>query len=295
MARWPVVLLVLLCAELDLQSSPALLGACAQDAPAPANVDSEGGDVPADGEAAPEAGLASMVDSMAELQQKLGQLKKLVDDRTGDDPAMKERMEGLMKQLEGLGLGDLASQGKAASEKDRKAEVQVMTACLSLSLQSAFPTRRSSSLSTLKRMASGKMTKEEASGLPVMRMVAVCIKDLSNDEFKKFTHGKLTSLPDALKAKAALPESKEQVLKLEEDIPSIWEEMLATVAAPMEIAAQEAADKEPKPPVPSSYGLLALVPLLLIAAFLGKKFLDMQNAQRSREEQKKGKAAKKNK
>merc|ERR1719253_303812 len=50
----------------------------------------------------------AFVDSAKELNEKLAQLKALLDAKgEGADPALKERLQGLQQQLQGLGLDGL--------------------------------------------------------------------------------------------------------------------------------------------------------------------------------------------
>uniref|UniRef100_A0A7S2AGY7 Transmembrane protein n=1 Tax=Alexandrium andersonii TaxID=327968 RepID=A0A7S2AGY7_9DINO len=284
--RRPSLLLLLFCgACLEL----LFLTVNAQEAEQPASADADDAAQADDSGTGEDA--ASVADasesSLEELQKKLSQLKELVQKRGVEDPEwFKEKFEALSKQLSSMGL-DSSNLG-GDSQKD--AEIQVLTACLTLSIKSEGP-RKSGTFSALQRMASGTLKAAEASELPLMRMVAVCAMRLSNTEYQSFTSGKLTSMPKPLVDKAALPAAKEDVLALEKDIPSVWE-LLPTVAAPLRDTMKEAAAKE-SGPASNTYGLVAAVPLLLAIAFLAKKFVDMQNAQRERESSKKEKAAKK--
>jgi len=241
----------------------------------------------------------SFTDSARELREKLGQLKSLLDKRSDSvDPGLKERLEGLTKQLSSLGLDGLADMTDSRldgvadmTESKKSAEKQVITACISMAVK-RVGLKRSVALRSLKMLASGTMKPQVASEDQLMRTIVVCLGGLSDAEFKQFTAGKLDTLPKALADKAVSSASKAEVLALEGEFPGIWEQ-LASAASPVYMSLKEAAAKEAPPPVPIRYGLLAGVPIVLAVAFLSKKFLDMQQDLKMKVKLKKEKVAKK--
>lgn len=240
-------------------------------------------------EGAPPAAPVNFAESAKELQEKLAQLKGLLDKRGGAvDPALKERLDGLTKQLAGLGFAGAAADGAMSRAGNKEAD-KFIANCITMSLKRAGM-RRPSTLGALRRLASGKLTVEEATGMEFVRLVAVCITGLSDAELKQFNDGKLDKLPKALADKAASSEGKKEVLNLEKELPGAWE-MLARVAAPLYDSVSGASGAGQRPPV--LYGLLAGIPALLMVGFLAKKFLDMQKGKNEKEERKKEKAAKK--
>mmetsp|Transcript_26078 Transcript_26078/g.35172 ORF Transcript_26078/g.35172 Transcript_26078/m.35172 type:complete len:318 (+) Transcript_26078:37-990(+) len=314
MMLWPSVLLVSLCVvQFEPKLAPFSISAWAQETSAPDDgevEESQGGDE----EEEEEVGESVLADSAKkvqdnlglltellgkggaggnpakELKEKLGLLTELLVKKhgAGADPALKERLDGLSKQLENIGasLGGLDTDSSARNN----AEQQVLAACVALAMWRAGP-KHTATFKALRRMASGSLKAEEASELPLMRMVAVCVTGLSDTEYQQFTAGKLGELPKSLADKAALPAAKAEVLALENEIPGVWDQ-LVTVASPMYDTMKEAAGKESGTP-PIMYGLLAAIPLLLGFAFLGKKFFDMQRDLQEKNERKKEKAAKK--
>jgi len=314
MMLWPSALLVSLCVvQFEPKLAPFSISAWAQETSAPDDgevEESQGGDeeeedevgesVLADSAKKVQDNLGLLTDLLGkdgatanpakELKEKLGLLKELLVKKhgAGADPALKERLDGLTKQLEniGLSLGGLDTDSSARNN----AEQQVLAACITMAIKRAGP-KHTATFKALRRMASGSLKAEEASELPLMRMVAVCVTGLSDTEYKRFTAGKLDELPKSLADKAALPAAKAEVLALENEIPGVWDQ-LVTVARPMYDTMKEAVGKEAGTP-PIMYGLVAAIPLLLGFAFLGKKFFDMQRDLQEKNERKKEKAAKK--
>merc|ERR1719163_951729 len=93
------------------------------EAPAPAEEKAEGGGVKVEEGAAGEGGEGgegqtdeekgqAFADSAKELQEKLAQLRALLDAKgEGADPGLKEKLAGLESQLKGLGLEELTGGG----------------------------------------------------------------------------------------------------------------------------------------------------------------------------------------
>lgn len=237
----------------------------------------ESAKAPAEGEAAAEEeSPKDFAASMQELQDKMGQLKGLLEKRGDVDPALRERLEGLTKQLNGLGIG--GGDGGAAA---RKAEQSVLTACLTLSLASAGP-KKSSTFKAMGRLASGRVTKEEAADMELMKLVAVCVTGLSDKEYKKYTAGNLFTLPKHLTDKAAGKTARDEVLALESEIENVWKQ-IGDIAKPLYDTMREATGKGA---LPMWYGLVAAVPLIGAVGFLGKKFFDLQKSQEAAAEAK---------
>lgn len=248
----------------------------AEAAEAAAEAGAEGGDDE------PAEGGQNFVDSAKELQDKLAQLKGLLAAKGGDvDPQLKERLEGLEKQLEGLDLGGGlggGSGGEASAEL-----LEFLGGCVMMSLRKAGM-RKPQSLAALGALASGKLTQEEGSDLDLVRMVSVCISELTDKELAEFKAGQLQVLPQALAAKAADAGAKDVVLGIEAEV---WKQLGPVSKA---LQSQILGDASGGRSLPSGVGLIAGVPLFLAFVFLGKKFLEMQARDGEKKDKKKSKA-----
>jgi len=219
---------------------------------------------------------ASLAASAQELQEKLAQLKGLLEKRAdGADPALQERLKGLEAQLKSLNL-----QGDSDLGENRELH-EFLAGCLMMSLRRAGP-KRPAATGALRRLASGSITQQEASELEIFRMVAVCVNELTDAEHEQVKVGKLAILPKALAEKASAPEAKSQVMSIEADV---WGALKEATGALLEQLGDDSTSQRP----PVFQGLLAAVPVTIMVAFLAKKFFDMQN----RETMKKDKSAKK--
>lgn len=211
-------------------------------------------------EADAEARAQAFASSAQELQEKLGQLKALLDKKgEGADPALKERLKGLEEQLDSLGLGLGGGSNKELAE--------FLGGCVAMSMRRAG-VRRPSTLGALRKMANNKLTPEQAADTELFRMVGVCVAELTDAELAQFKAGKLSMLPQAMADKAAKAEAKEQVTGME---PGVYKELRLVSEA---LLKQFAGDDEGA--LPMKQGLMAGIPLIAIFAFLGKKFMDMQ-------------------
>lgn len=251
--------------------------ACAQEeggAPAEAaEAAAEGGDEAAEGG-------KNFVDSAKELQDKLAQLKGLLAAKGGDvDPALKERLEGLEKQLEGLDLEGVAGGGGGASPELQ----EFLGGCIMMSLRKAGM-RKPQSLSALGALASGKLTQEEGADIDLVKMVSVCISELTDKELAEFKAGQLTVLPQALATKATEPEAKDIVIGIEAEV---WKQLVPVAAA---LQSQIVGDAGGGRSLPSGVGFIFGVPFFLFLVFLGKKFLEMQKDQGEKKDKKKNKS-----
>jgi len=208
---------------------------------------------------------AAYIDSAKELQEKLGQLKALLDAKGDDaDPALKERLKGLEQQLSGIGLG---GGGLGGGEVGSSPELtEFLGGCVSMSVR-RVGLQRPSTMNALARMTEGKMTPAEASHNELWRMIGVCISEYTEDEFEDFKRGKTTVLPKPYVEKAKSAEAEAMVTSIEE---GVWKELKVIAKS---LLGQMTQDKE-KPPM--EYGYLAGIPMLLMIGFLVKKFLDMQ-------------------
>jgi type VI protein secretion system component VasK len=222
-----------------------------------------------------DASAEKIVDSAKELSEKLGQLKALLDKKgDGADPALKARLEGLEQQLSGLGLGNLVNPEQASSPELR----EFLGSCVMMSLKRAGA-QRPATLAALARLADKETTMERAGDFEFVRMVAVCVNEMTDDDLREIKSGKLTVLPKGLAAKAADPESKAEVLKI--DAP-VWAE-LQVVAAAMQ--KQLVGDSEAQRP-PITQGLLAAVPVFGMIALMAWKFWEMQKREAAKQDKK---------
>merc|ERR1719229_116652 len=209
---------------------------------------------------------ATIVDSAKDLQEKLGQLKALLD-KKGDaaDPALKERLAGLEQQLSGLGLGGLTGAPEEASSPELR---EFLGGCVMMSMRRSGA-QRPATLGALAKLADTAITMERAGDHEFVRMVATCVNELTDEELKQYKAGKLQVLPKTLAAKAAQAESKAEVLKIE---APVWAELQLIAGA---IRKQIVGDEEARQP-PIIQGLVAGIPVLGMIFFLGLKFREMQ-------------------
>lgn len=220
-------------------------------------------------------GGAATLESAKELQEKLAQLRALLD-KKGDavDPALKERLNGLSSQLSSLGLGD-------GTEETNPALREFLGGCIVMSVRKAGA-RRMSTLSSLEKLADPSTTLEQAAEDELGRMAGCCVNELTDDELSQFKSGRLQALPNAIAAKAAKPESRDEVLKIE---PPIWAAMKEMAKAVQESMKGDVTDNSP----PIWQGVVAGIPVLGMVLAMAYKFKEMQK----RDEEKKTKSAKK--
>merc|ERR1740121_2273984 len=137
--------------------------------------------------------------------------------------------------------------------------------------------RRPSTLGALRQLSSGKLKQQDAANIELLRMTAVCINELTDEELQDAKAGaKLTALPKHLVDKAGKPEARDYVAALD---AKIWEELQLVAKT---LLAQLAGDEHE--PLPWMYGLIAGVPVVLAVLFLTKKFLAMQKEKDEKKE-----------
>jgi len=206
------------------------------------------------------------VDSARELQEKLGQLKALLDAKgEGADPGLKEKLAGLEDQLKSLGLDSITGGGEVGSNKEL---TEFLGACVAMSMRK-IGMQRPSTLSALRRLVDNNMSPEEASKNELWRMVGVCVGEFREDEFVNFKAGKIKILPKAYVDASKKPEAEQKVMEIDAqvwaELKKISEKLLKEMlgSAPAE-----------KPPLKSAY--VAMVFLFIMIAGMGKLFIDMQ-------------------
>jgi len=206
------------------------------------------------------------VDSARELQEKLGQLKALLDAKgEGADPGLKEKLAGLEDQLKSLGLDSITGGGEVGSNKEL---TEFLGACVAMSMRK-IGMQRPSTLSALRRLVDNNMSPQEASKNELWRMVGVCVGEFREDEFVNFKQGKIKILPKAYVDASKKPEAEQKVMEIDAqvwaELKKISEKLLKDLlgTAPAE-----------KPPLKSAY--VAMVFLFIMIAGMGKLFIDMQ-------------------
>jgi hypothetical protein len=272
-----------------LDSSSRWSLARAEDPPAEAEVKVEDDKAEAspaeagEGESADEdAKGQQFVDSAKELQEKLGQLKALLDAKGGDgaDPALKERLSGLEDQLKSLGLDGLTGGGAG----ENSALTEFLSACLVLSMR-RVGVQRQATLSALRKLASNKLLPAEAAKVELWRMVGVCVADFTEEEYNDYKAGKMKMLPKAYVDASKKPEAEEKVVGLE---AAHWEELRKI----SEGLHKELVGDTSKEKLPVMYGVLAMVPFAVGIGFLAKLYMNMN---KEKEEKAKKKEQKKSK
>jgi len=225
------------------------------------------------------------VDSARELQEKLGQLKALLDAKgEGADPGLKEKLAGLENQLKSLGLDSITGGGEVGSNKEL---TEFLGACVAMSMRK-IGLQRPSTLSALRRLVDNNMSPEEASKNELWRMVGVCVGEFREDEFVNYKAGKVKMLPKAYVDASKKPEAEAKVMEID---AQVWAELKKISEKLLkEIVGTKPAEK---PAEFASY--VAMVPLFLIFAFLGKMFIDMQRRNGEEKEKKPKKDSKKGK
>jgi len=232
-------------------------------------------EAPAEGNGEAEMDPATFAESAKELQDKLAQLTALLDAKGDDvDPQFQERLVGLKEQISKLNLGGL--QGN-----DGGGIGELVGGCAALAMRRAGMSKPST-MSQMRRIASGKLSQSQAAELELMRMITVCIYEMSTEELQLFKAGKLSILPSGMALKAAEQEAKQQVVDMEADM---FSEVQTVAKGLIEQMGGEQKDSG----LPMTYGVLAAVPLLCIFAFLGKKFMDMQKREEGRKDKSKKK------
>lgn len=225
------------------------------------------------------------VDSAMELQEKLGQLKALLDAKgEGADPGLKEKLAGLEDQLKSLGLDSITGGGAVGSNPEL---TEFLGACVAMSMRRAGM-QRPATLGALRRLVDNKMTPEEASKNELWRMVGVCVGEFREDEFVNFKAGKVKILPKTYVDASKKPEAEQKVMEID---AQVWAELRKISEGLLkEMLGSAPAEK---PPVYASY--VAMIPLFLVFLFLGKMFIDMQRRQATESQKKPKKDSKKGK
>jgi hypothetical protein len=234
-----------------------------------AAVEDTAGSEEGDGDAANEDEKGQQfVDSARELQEKLAQLKALLDAKGDDtDPALKEKLSGLENQLKGLGLDGLDGGSGPNPEL-----TEFLSACVAMSMRRAGM-QRPSTLSALRRLADGKLPPAEAAKNEFWRMVGVCVGDFREDEFAEFKQGKIKILPKSHVEASKTPEAEKKVLEID---AQNWEQLKSISAGLLKELSGGGNQEKP----PFAMGWLALIPVVLAVAFLGKLFMDMQSREK---------------
>jgi hypothetical protein len=257
---------------LDLSAKPLCIQAQdvevtddSANAPEPVQEASEGG------EAADEDKGQQFVDSAKELQEKLAQLKALLDAKEGGaDPGLKEKLAGLENQLKGLGLDGLTGGGESQEV------TEFLGACVAMSMR-RLGMQRPATLGALKKLVDNKLPPEEAAKNELWRMVGVCVQDFKEDEFADFKAGKVKVLPKAYVDASKKPEAEKMIMDMD---AQHWES-LRTISKGL--LTELTGGSGESPPFNAAY--LAMIPLVLMVAFMAKLFLDMKK--RNEEEAKK--------
>merc|ERR1712196_709349 len=97
--------------------------------------------------------------------------------------------------------------GGAGSIPSSPELTEFLSGCVAMSMR-RVGVKRPSTLGVLKRLADGKMTKQEAAGEQLVRMVGICVNEFTEQELKDFKAGKLQVLPKAYVEAAKKPEAK---------------------------------------------------------------------------------------
>lgn len=262
-----------------VQAEEAAAEPAAEAAPAAEATPAAEGDAPAaEGEEGTEEEKGQkFVDSAKELQEKLGQLKALLDAKgEGADPALKEKLAGLEDQLKGLGLEGLTG-GAAGSNPEL---TEFLGACVAMSMRRAGM-QRPATLGALRKLVENKMPPAEAAKNELWRMVAVCVGDFREDEFADFKTGKMKILPKAYVDESKKPEAEKKVLEIDEQV---WGELRKISDGLLKELAGPPAEK---PPMGAAYFLL--IPFLGMIGFMCKLFFDMQKRNADKESKDKAK------
>jgi len=242
----------------------------------------------ATGETGGDASMASAqqyMDSAAELQEKLTLLQKLLDAKGENvDPELKEKMEGLKGSLSSLGF--TMDGVKGSLEGEVQIPKELATACMAMSVHRAGA-RRLTTLEGLKRMANPDLKPEDAKNVEIIKMVAVCINEITELELEDVKAGKARPLPKVLANKAATAEGETQVLALS---AGDWKVIRR---AAKEISGSLSTGKGDGGSSLAAFGWLAAIPVGFAVLFLTKKFLDMSKDKEAAEEAKRAKAEKK--
>lgn len=221
-------------------------------------------------------------DSARELQEKLGQLRALLDAKgEGADPALKERLAGLETQLKGLGLDGLG--GAAGSNPEL---TEFLGACVAMSMRRAGM-QRPATLGALRKLVEKRLPPAEAAKNELWRMVAVCVTDFKEDEFASFKSGKVKILPKVYVDDSKKPEAEKKVLEIDDQV---WEELRKISEGLLKdlVGDPEMAEK---PPFNVAY--LAMIPFLGFCGVMVYGFMKVNQANEEKASKKSKKAEKK--
>jgi len=242
------------------------------DADAPATEQAAETEKKEEGEGSTEDAQAYL-DSASELKDKLAQLQELISARgEKGDPDLNAKLEGLSKQLEGLGLDGLG--GGVGQSREL---TEFLSGCVSMSIRKAG-IQRSGTISALKKVANKEIDLAGAAELELWKYVGVCVNDLTDGELADYKRGDLRELPKAMVTAAQQEGAQEKVTSID---ANVWKE-LQTIAKAM---LDDLAGNKEQPP--TMIGALFAIPLIGIFAFLAKKFMDMQNKDTTKPKDKK--------
>jgi len=271
-----------LCVQADESAdAPAADAADVQVAEGGEAAAAEGGEAKEEGSPDEQKG-EEFVDSARELQEKLGQLRALLDAKgEGADPALKERLQGLESQLKTLGLDGLGGGGAGSSPE----LTEFLSACVAMSMR-RVGMQRPATLGALRKLVQGKLPPAEAAKNELWRMVAVCITDFKEDELQSYKSGKVKILPKVYVDESKKPEAEKKVLEIDDQV---WEE-LRKISDGLLLELQGDPANAEKPPFSIAY--LFFIPFLGAIGFLAYLFMNMQNSKEAKNSKKDKKAAK---
>eukprot|EP00928_Gymnodinium_smaydae_P033739 TRINITY_DN24091_c0_g1_i1.p1 TRINITY_DN24091_c0_g1~~TRINITY_DN24091_c0_g1_i1.p1 ORF type:complete len:244 (+),score=44.55 TRINITY_DN24091_c0_g1_i1:28-732(+) len=126
--------------------------------------------------------------------------------------------------------------GGAATATKRDV-MELLGCCFMISMRHAATD--SAFASTLAQLAKRQLSREKAADVRFVRMVSVCIEELTESELDEFNAGQLLSLPKVYVDKSEGPGAKAQVLQM---IDPVWDEL--------QVGAQKMIEKDTLKKVP---------------------------------------------
>lgn len=224
------------------------------------------------------------LNSARELTDKLAQLEDLLDKSTaGGNDELKEKLKGLRKQLQGLGIDSLGS--KAPTEGAEEL-TEFVNMCMLQAIRRAGP-GRSSTTEQFKKIADPKSKLADVVDLELTRLLSVCILESTQEELqvyqKAHQEGRALTLPVRMVERAKDKDIREEILKGMDDL--LWQEVKTLSAKGLDAMKEQlgtAADSG----LPMFWGLLAAVPVVGAVVFLASRFLALQNQKDQKKEKK---------
>merc|ERR1719174_810650 len=157
--------------------------------------------------------------STAEMQQKLSQLKALLELQSAKGAELTPEQKEMLSELGDLEQLSDSVAGNANSDKEAEVSPEltdILDCCISVSMNHLGPRHQGTTMGALKRLVGGDLPPSGAVKLnKFWRLVAVCINEVSTDQVAHYKSGELMNIPAEWAVQAKSETSKELVAGLD--------------------------------------------------------------------------------